>query len=263
MDDVHLGQLLRAARIRKRWRQVDVARRGGVSDQTISRLERGQLEVCSLAVIRRTAAILEVRIEISGRWRGAAGETLIAARHDALAETATRYLQGFGWELRPEVSFSIYGERGGIDLLAWHPPTRSLLVVELKTAIVDVGELLGTLDRKRRLGARIATDLGWRAATVSSCLIVTEGRTNRRRVAAHSGLVRAALPASGRELRAWLSAPAGPLDALTFLPVRHGTSIRRVTRAPATAATAHGRRTDVVPSGSHARVMGQTTTRRT
>lgn len=33
----------------------------------------------------------------------------------------------------PEVSFSIYGQRGVIDILAWHAATRSLLVIELKT----------------------------------------------------------------------------------------------------------------------------------
>ena len=45
--------------------------------------------------------------------------------------------------LAPEVSFSIYGERGVIDILAWHPGRRALLIIELKTDIVDVNELVG------------------------------------------------------------------------------------------------------------------------
>ena len=58
------------------------------------------------------------------------------------------------WMLAPEVSFSVYGERGVIDILAWHPGRRALLVIELKTDLVDMNELLGTFDRKRAPGRR-------------------------------------------------------------------------------------------------------------
>ncbi|MEA2632936.1 MAG: hypothetical protein QOE66_3155, partial [Chloroflexota bacterium] len=66
-----------------------------------------------------------------------------------------------GWILAPEVSFAIYGERRVIDILAWHPGRRALLLIELKTELVDMNELLGTLDRKRRLARRIAQERGW------------------------------------------------------------------------------------------------------
>ncbi len=51
------------------------------------------------------------------------------------------------WLAQPEVSFAIYGERGVIDILAFHPRSRALLVIELKTGIVDVQALIGTVDR--------------------------------------------------------------------------------------------------------------------
>jgi hypothetical protein len=85
----------------------------------------------------------------------------------------------------PELTFSIYGERGSVDLVAWHPARRALLVIELKTAIVDVNELLMTFDRKRRLAPRIAREREWDPNVVGAWLIVMEGMTNRRRVAAH------------------------------------------------------------------------------
>jgi hypothetical protein len=72
-----------------------------------------------------------------------------------------------GWSVVAEVSFAIYGERGVVDLLAWHEATDSLVVIELKTAIVDIDEILGTLDRKRRLAVRIAAERGWKARSVS------------------------------------------------------------------------------------------------
>ena len=62
------------------------------------------------------------------------------------------------WTAVPEVSFSVFGERGVIDWLAWHEPTGSLLVIELKTAVVDVQALLGTLDRYERLAPGVARE---------------------------------------------------------------------------------------------------------
>ena len=72
-------------------------------------------------------------------------DRMMSRRHSALHESATRaFAEQFPeWEIAPEASFSIYGERGVIDLLMWHPGRRALLVIELKDDIVDVGEMLG------------------------------------------------------------------------------------------------------------------------
>jgi len=44
---------------------------------------------------------------------------MISARHAGMAEAVVRWLASFsGWIVRPEVSFSRYGERGVIDLVA-------------------------------------------------------------------------------------------------------------------------------------------------
>jgi hypothetical protein len=120
--------------------------------------------------------------------------------------------------LRPEVSFSIWGERGVLDVLAWHVEQRALLVVELKTELIDIGELLATLDRKRRLAPLVAKDLGWLSDSASTCVLLPDHRTNHRRLAQHAAVLRAALPADGRGLRRWLAHPAGPIHALAFLP---------------------------------------------
>ena len=65
------------------------------------------------------------------------------------------------WVAEPEVSFAIRGERGVIDILAWHPARQMLLVIELKTDIADINELVGTADRKRRLAVEVAIERGW------------------------------------------------------------------------------------------------------
>ncbi|MBA2700996.1 MAG: hypothetical protein H0U58_04750, partial [Chloroflexi bacterium] len=105
-----------------------------------------------------------------------------------------------------------------IDLLAWHQPHRALIVIELKTDIADVNELLGTFDRKRRLAPTIARDRGWVPANVSGWVIVAAGRTNRARIAAHGAMLRGAFPIDGRGIRAWLGAPTSVVSALSSWP---------------------------------------------
>lgn len=222
MDDLRVGHLIRAARIRRGWRQRDLARAVGVSDATISRVERGKLDAISLGTIRAIARVLEIGVELVARSRGAEPDRVVNARHGALGEAVIRWLgTRDGWVARPEVSFSRFGERGVIDVLAWHAATRALLVIELKTAIVDVGELLGTFDRKLRNGWEVARTLGWEPETVSGLLVVAEGPTNRRRVDAHAATFTAALPARVRAIRSWLRRPVGDLRGLIFFSDRH------------------------------------------
>jgi len=218
VDDQRLGAALRASRTHRRLRQLDVARAAGVSRATISRVERGHFDQLALSTIRSVGRALDVRMELVGRSRGADLERLANGRHAALAEhVAQRLASHPGWVMRPEVSFAVYGERGVIDLLAWHPQSRSLLVIELKTEIVDVGEILGTLDRKVRLSRVIVRDFGWVPLTVSCWLAVGHGATNRRRVGAHQTVFTAALPDRAARLRVWVAAPAGAIRVLSFI----------------------------------------------
>jgi transcriptional regulator with XRE-family HTH domain len=236
MRDLPFGAALRSMRIRRGWRQEDVAAAARVSPSTVSRMERGQLDSLSLRSIRAGAAALEVMVELLPRSRGAAFERAASQAHAALAERVVAWITSVdGWVVRPEVSFSRFGERGVIDILAWHAATRSLLVIELKTEIVDVGELLGTLDRKLRNGMEVAIGLGWSAMSVSGLLVVAESDVNRRRVAEHRATFQASFPDRIIGLRAWLAAPVGTIRALMFFANRHPrtandrlTAVRRV-----------------------------------
>lgn len=152
------------------------------------------------------------------QWRPDAPARNVNARHAALGELVAAWIaRQLGWIVAAEVSFAINGERGIIDRLAWHESSSSLVVVELKTAIVDVDELIGTLDRKRRLAARIAVARDWAARSVSAWLIVGDSSTNRRRVADHRTLLTAALPRDGRSLAPlFLHPERGPESGIAF-----------------------------------------------
>jgi hypothetical protein len=79
-----------------------------------------------------------------------------------------------------EVSFNHYGDRGRCDLLAWHPLSRTLLIVEVKSRIGNVQDMLGRLDVKARLGPMLAAQCGWsRPDLVVPALVFSGDRATR------------------------------------------------------------------------------------
>ena len=135
-----------------------------------------------------------------------------------MTERVAKLLIDAGWEVKPEVSFSHFGERGVVDLVARHAPSAELLLVELKTEIVDVNDLLATTNRRHRLAPVIAQSCGWEYSTVSQWIVVLQSRTNQRRLADHRTAIRAAFPVDGRSVRGWIDHPREPIAAFWFLP---------------------------------------------
>lgn len=217
MDAIRLGAVFRAVRLRKRWRQADVAARAGLSQTMISRIERGHLRLITVDALLSVAEALEIRIDWSPRWRGGDLDRMLNAGHSAMHVTAARMFRTPPWLLSPETTFAIYGERGVIDLLCFHPPTGALLVIELKTDLVDVQNVIASVDRYRRLAPRIARERGWTVRTVSCWVMFRDTPSNRRRVAAHASVLRVAFPHDGRTMRRWLREPDGPVSALSFI----------------------------------------------
>lgn len=238
MDDRQVGSAFRALRIRKGWRQADLARKARLSREMISRIERGGAASVPVGSMRRLAEALGARFDTIVRWQGGDLGRLLNARHAAMHEAMARqFQQNRSWVYEPEVSFSIFGERGVIDVLGWHREARIVLVIELKTELVDINEVMGTLDRKVRLAERIARERGWDPTAVSAWLVVADTRTNRRALAAHATVLRAKYPADGRTIRSWLRQPVGRVLALSFMSdvadVRIGRGTRPVRRVVA------------------------------
>ena len=185
------------------------------------------------------AGVLGVHIDLVPRWRGGDLGRLLNARHAALHEAVARWFRERWprWELAPEVSFSIYGERGVVDLFAWSAADRALLVVELKTELVDVNELVGTLDRKRRLAREIVRERGWQPDVIGSWIVVSATGSTRRHVATHATFLRSAFPGDGRVLGRWLARPEHGVRALSLewfgAAMAAGAAVRRVRRGGA------------------------------
>jgi transcriptional regulator with XRE-family HTH domain len=220
MDDIRAGRLLRALRKRARLTQAGLGARVGISQQEISLLERGHLEAVQVRTIRAVFGGLEARLDLDIRWRGGAVDRLLDERHAALAGNFARFLAGRRWEVVPEVTYSEFGERGSIDLLAWHAVSATVLIVEIKTELTSIEATVRKHDEKVRLASGVVTKrFGWEPRSMSRVLVLPDHRTARRQVDRTDAILSRAYPCRGWALRRWLANPSeAAVDGLLFLP---------------------------------------------
>ena len=112
-------------------------------------------------MIERVCGALGADIDVRVRWRGEALDRLLDDSHALLVDRTVELLRDAAWDVALEATFNVYGERGSVDILAWHARTSSLAVIEDKSVIADTQGTLLPLDRKVRLGKAIARDRGW------------------------------------------------------------------------------------------------------
>ncbi len=208
VTDVELGRIARAIRRRIGLRQSDVARRARVHRSVVSKLERGGADGLTLRILRTVFDALGAKLDTKPLWRGPQLDRLLDEAHARLAAAWKARLEAWGWLVRAEVSYSRYGERGRIDLFCWYAPLWLMVVIEIKTDLVEAHDLLGLVDVKKRLAPLIGADLGWTAAVaVIPMLLFKDSTTVRRRVARLAPLF-GEFELRGRQAMSWLRSPS-------------------------------------------------------
>jgi transcriptional regulator with XRE-family HTH domain len=198
--------------------QADVSAKSGVGRNKISELENENLSRLTLPETERCFGALGATLRVTVDWGGAALDRLIDEGHARLVGAMSELLRQLGWAVEFEVTFARFGERGAIDILAWHARTGTLLIVEIKTELGSLERLLRPLNMKVRLAPVIALQqFGWRGVTSTKLLVLPDDRNARRTVARHAAVLDHAFPSRTRQVRRWLAEPSGQLDGLMFL----------------------------------------------
>lgn len=178
-----------------------------MSRQLISRIETGRVAEIQVGTLRRVAEGLGAALDVYIRWQGESLDRLLDAAHAGLVESIVKLLHRCGWETVVEASFSIEGERGSIDVFAFHPPTATALVVEVKSVVPDSQATIRSTDRKVRLARTVARARGWQPTNVARLLVIGDSSAARDRVAALGATYQVAFPMRGRAVQAWLANP--------------------------------------------------------
>ncbi|MEO7663773.1 MAG: helix-turn-helix domain-containing protein [Candidatus Limnocylindrales bacterium] len=192
---------IRSLRTTLGWSQRELARRAGSSQTTVSAIElatRAALTfVAASSMLRAMGARLVVSVDapfLGDRRRQR------DAGHIRLAASTVQRLRRSGWEARVEVEVGGDRSRGWIDILAFHPGLRLVLVIELKTEIHDFGQIersLGWYEREARL---VATRFGWRPTRVLGVLLLLATEANDARVASNRAAIELGFPVRFRTL---------------------------------------------------------------
>jgi len=229
VDYQTVGRVVRALRHRLGWRQEDLGAKAGVSQDFVSLVERGRIGNMTIDRLDRVCEHVGARLVVTVQWRAGDLDRLLDEGHATLVGRVTAWLARLDWESDIEVTFSEYGERGSIDILAWHAATRTLIVIEVKTELTSIEETLRRHDVKVRLAPTIvASRRGWQPLSVGRLLVLPDHSTPRRRVARHAPVLDRVYPLRGAECRNWLRGGGRGSGLLFLSPTTQG----RVVRGP-------------------------------
>ncbi len=188
--------------------QRTVAARANVPQSSVSAVETGSADRLALDTSLRILEALgvDVRVQLDGPVvRGR------RRRRDAVhAWTAGRVgerLRRAGWEVVDEVDVGSGRYRGYIDLLAHRRSDGSVLVIEVKTEIRDLGAIIRTLRWYAEEAPSAARRLGWRVRRIVVALVALDSRAVDVELQMTADAARRAFPGDPLVLGTWLTDP--------------------------------------------------------
>ena len=187
-SSIGMPQRRLAMRIHRSQGFVSLVERGKVA-----RLSIAEADAISQALGATLVLILEAPILIAGAPQR-------DRAHARCVAYVARRLAAQGWIVRREVIIGARDRPGWIDILAFDPVSRVLLVIEIKTEIADLGGLERQLGWYQREAKRACRDLDWSPTVVVPCAFALATGANDDRMRANAESLRQVFPLRWREL---------------------------------------------------------------
>ena len=178
-----IADAVRRGRAAVGWSLEELAHRAGVSKGMVSLIEAGRVNF-TVDRVGRVLSALNVAVDLRVVVPYAEPRQRDAA-HARCVAYVQRRLEAAGWLVAREVETAGPGFHGWIDVLAFNPATATLLAIEVKTQIDDVGRIERAAARYGRAAWAAANRLGWRPTVVRSWLLVLATDANEERIAAN------------------------------------------------------------------------------
>jgi transcriptional regulator with XRE-family HTH domain len=208
---VRLGELVRDARQLAGWTQLTLACRAATCQSAISRIERGVADPLDLLVVERVLDALgfQASLDVDGRHladRRRQRDPVHARMNGFIASSLER--RGFRTAL--EIQVGDPSPRGWIDLLAFRPIDRALIVDETKGDLPDVGAFQRSLAFYERNAREAANRLGWNPTRVIVLGTMLDSATIATRLVENQELIRRSFPSPVERLLGWIDDPRAP-----------------------------------------------------
>jgi len=175
------------------------------------------------------AAALDVTVYLDARWDYGDVDRLIDRAHARIVEHVVGTLRANGWEVLVEYGFNHYGDRGSVDVLAWHEESRTLLIVEVKSRLTDLQATFTSFARKLRIVPRLVLgERGWDARHLGRLVVMPGTTANRTIVANHAATFATLFPERMPVIGTWLRRPDRSLGGVWFVSNVRGANARHV-----------------------------------
>jgi transcriptional regulator with XRE-family HTH domain len=208
-----VGRQILAARVRRRWTQDELARRGGVSRALVSRLERGQGGGITIDALQRVTVAIGVRLRIDLSRDPQEGPS--DAGHLVIQELILRLARGAGYGGTFELTTRPAEPWRSADVGLADNRRKRLVLVECWNTIGDVGAAARSSSRKQAETEAIATGRwGTDRPPVGMCWVVRATARNRSLIARYPEVFASRFPGSSvgwlRALTEGIVPPAEP-----------------------------------------------------
>ena len=206
-----LGATIRSARVRRRLTQDALARRIGISQSEMSRIELGHGHGVRIEIWLALAPELglQPRFELARDWR----ESPADAGHLAIQELLLRLARLSGCPPTFELPIRPDDPGRSIDVFVRDDSRRRLLVEEAWNSFGDIGAGARSFDRKLAAARDLAIAIGGeRPYTVGGVWIVRATKRNRELVARYQEVFAARFPGSSSGWVGTLKARLPPPD---------------------------------------------------
>jgi len=197
-----VGHTVRSLRDTLGWSQRELARRAGTSQAGVCLIENGRVGGLTFESAERLLQAMGARLIVSvdKPFVGDRARQHEPAHARCSAHVASRLRQA-GWEVATEVEVGGDRSRGWIDVLAWHPITRWLLVIEIKTEVHDLGAIERALGWYEREAWAAARRRDWHPRRAAGCLLLLATDVNDVRARANRAPLAEGFPRRATELR--------------------------------------------------------------
>jgi transcriptional regulator with XRE-family HTH domain len=175
--------------------QAELAAAVGVSRSHIAGIEIGRVDP-SLDLVWSIADRLGLDLQLVSRPPLVVERRRSDLVHARCSSFIPRRFQISGWAIARELEVATGRAHGWIDLLAFDARSRTLIIVEVKTRLDDIGAVERQVAWYEREALHIAWSLGWQPRRVLAWLLLLASDELESRISLHRHLPATSIPRS-------------------------------------------------------------------